>query len=693
MHIITTYPLWYIIFCLLFGALVSFILYYRSKALSDFSRALVIVLSVIRFVVVSLLAFFLLEPMLKLLQFEVEKPVIVVGIDNSSSMVMTADSAQVRQLINQLPEFNEELSGDYEIRTYTFGERVNDDPEFNFQDKETDMSAFINELNNRYSNRNLGAVVMVSDGIYNRGMNPVHQSGKIQAPLYTIATGDTTPQRDVLIREVVHNELAFLGNDFPVEVLVEATGFSNHSTAVSISQKGQVLAEEVISLDTENYQRAMRFVLPAEATGIQKYTVRVAPLDGEFTLANNQRDIYIEVLDSKQKILLMANAPHPDIRAIRLAVEANENYALEVYHPSDTFPEFKNYHLVILHGLPSLRNPYDTQLSALRNENIPAWFILTGQTDLQKFNALDVGVRISDTRSTSNSAGSAFNPSFSLFNLDTEEGSHFAKLPPLQVPFGEYRLTTQGQTLMNQRIGSVKTVFPLWTFCDHDTWKTAVLSGEGIWRWRTMSYADFNAHTVFNNLVQKSVQYLASRESKEFLRVSGARSFRENEEVVFRAQAYNRSYELYTDPEVQMVITDDEDRKYEFNFSRAGNAYRLVAGNLPAGNYTYTVVADDGNDRHQVNGAFSVVAVNVETVRTAANHRLLFQMADAGGGEMLSINDFSSLAEKLKTSGEIASVVYERKTLSDLINLRWIFFILLAFFAVEWFIRKRNGAY
>lgn len=651
------------------------------------------VLWVIRFSVVSILAFFLLEPMLKLIQFEIEKPVIVVGIDNSSSMVMTADSTSVQKLINQLPEFEAQLSSDYELRTYTFGESVNDDPAFNFQNKETDISSFINEVNNRYSNRNLGAVVLISDGIYNRGMNPVHQSGKIQAPLYTIATGDTTPQRDILVREVVHNELAFLGNDFPVEVLVEALGFRGQSTAVSISHEGQVLAEEVVRIDAENYQRAMRFILPAESTGIQKYTIRMAALDGEFTLANNQRDIYIEVMDSKQKILLMANSPHPDIRAIRLAIEANENYALEVYHPTDTFPVLKNYHLVIVHGLPSLRYPYDSQFNAMRNEGVPAWFVLTGQTDLQKFNALDAGIRITDTRTSSNAAGSAFNPSFSLFNMDTEQGSHFGKLPPLQVPFGEYRLTTQGQTLMNQRIGSVRTEFPLWTFCDHDTWKTAILSGEGLWRWRTMSYADFNSHATFNNLVQKTVQYLASRESKEYLRVSGARSFRENEEVVFRAQTYNRSYELYTDPEVQMTITDEEDREYEFNFSRAGNAYRLVAGNLPAGNYTYTVVADDGNDRHTTRGAFSVVAVNIESVRTAANHRLLFQMADAGGGEMLSVDEFVNLAERLKSSGDIASVSYERKSLSDLINLRWIFFILLAFFAVEWFIRKRNGAY
>jgi hypothetical protein len=694
LHIITTYPLWYLIFCLLLGAGVSLLLYYRSKELNDFPKPLIAFLSVVRFIAVTLLAFFLLEPMLKLLQFEVEKPVIVIGIDNSTSMVMTSDSLNVRNITNeQLAILQNELSGEFEVRTYSFGERINEEPRFDYSDKETDISAFLNELHNRYSNRNLGAVVLMSDGLYNRGMNPIHQTHKVSAPVYTVATGDTTPQRDVLIREVVHNELAFLGNDFPVEVLIEASGFSGNSTAVTVTHKGAQLKQEQIQINHDNFQQALRFVLTAEETGIQKYTIAVAPLDGEFTRANNTRDIYIEVLDSKQKVLLMANSSHPDIRAIRMAIEANDNYALDVYLPADTFPVFENYHLVILHGIPSLRNSYDQALKGLQAKGIPVWAILTGQTDIQKFNDLNTGVRISNTRTTSNAASAAFNPSFSLFNIDAEQGNHFGKLPPLQVPFGEYRLTTQGQTVMNQRIGTVKTEFPLWTFCGHDDWKTGILSGEGIWRWRTMSYADFGSHEVFNTMVQKTVQYLASRENKEFLRVSGARSYRENEEIIFRAETYNRSYELYTDPEVQMIITDEDGRKFEFNFSRSGNAYRLVAGNLPAGNYSYTVISDDGNEQHKVNGAFSVVAVNIESAATAANHRLLYQMASTTGGEMLTAKEFMTLGEKLKASTEIASVVYERKSLADLINLRWIFFVLLALFAIEWFVRKRNGAY
>lgn len=661
--------------------------------MQDFSRGLIVFLSLFRFIAASLLAFFLLEPMLKLIRQEVEKPVIVIGIDNSESMVMSADSAEVRALATQqLAALKQALNDDYELRTYSFGDAVNETSDFGFTEKETNISSFFGEIENRYSNRNLGAVILASDGLYNRGLNPVHQTSQILAPVYSIALGDTTPRKDIVINEILHNELAYLGNDFPIEVLIDARGFAGASTAVTLRHNGQELSQEVIRFDGEQTQQTVRFLTEATTVGIQQYTITAEPLEGEFTTGNNSRNIYIEVLDSQQKILMLANSPHPDLRAIKLAVEANENYTLDLILAGDEIPSLEEYHLVIFHGLPSSRNTMSAVRDRVQN-NVPAWFILTGQTNLSEFNNWNTGVNIIEAQRSTNPAGASFNATFSLFNVDAETGNYFGSLPPLNVPFGEYQQTAQGQMLMSQRIGSVKTEFPLWTFCDQNEWKTAILSGEGIWRWRTMSYADKGSHRTFNELVHKTVQYLASRENKDFLRVSGAKSFRENEDIVFRAEAYNRSYELTTDPEIRMVITDEEAQNFEFNFSRSGNAYRLNAGHLPAGNYTYRVISDGADEQHEVSGAFSVVSVNIESVAIVANHQLLYQISSATGGEMLYAGDVSTLPNRINESREIASVVYERKELSDLINLRWIFFILLGLFAVEWFIRKRQGAY
>ena len=39
------------------------------------------------------------------------------------------------------------------------------------------------------------------------------------------------------------------------------------------------------------------------------------------------------------------------------------------------------------------------------------------------------------------------------------------------------------------------------------------------------------------------------------------------------------------------------------------------------------------------------------------------------------------------------AMLWSEKKLKDFINLKWVFFLLMAFLAAEWFLRKRSGAY
>lgn len=694
MQIITTYHPALIFVCAIIGAAVAWFLYRKDKNLSDFSRNLILFLSFLRFAGFTLLAFFLLEPMLKFVRQEVEKPVIVIGIDNSESMVMTKDSTQTKTLLNEgITQLREQLGDRFDVRTYSFGDRIQEESSPNFSDKETDISALIDEVYNRYSNRNLGAVVLATDGIYNRGFNPLYQSQKIKAPVFTIALGDTTQQKDLLIKEVLHNQLAYLGNDFPVEVMVNANGFSGKTSLLTISHKGNEVARNELQFGRESDQQILKFTLSAETTGIQRYTVSIQPLDGEFTLLNNTRDIYIEVLDSKQKVLLLANAPHPDIRAVEESINENDNYTIDIRLAGETIQNLAAYNLVILHGLPSQNHGITDVVSNLREKSLPTWIVITGQTDINLLNQMKAGITISGLRSGNTDAASTFNPAFSLFNIDSDQGNHFGKLPPLSAPFGTFKVTAQGQSLMNQRIGTVTTDFPLFVFCEQEGWKTGILAGEGIWRWRLMSYAEKASHSNFNALIQKTVQYLAAKENKSYFRVFGSGSFKENEEIIFRAERYNKSYELITEPEVQMIITDNEGNQFDFTFSRNAQAYRLSAGTLPAGNYSYTATSMSEDGTLVLKGEFSVAAINIETASSAANHQLLYQLSEETGGRLIYPENFDGLAQLINSNQEIAGIIYTKKELADLINLRWIFFVILALFAIEWYIRKRNGAY
>jgi hypothetical protein len=119
----------------------------------------------------------------------------------------------------------------------------------------------------------------------------------------------------------------------------------------------------------------------------------------------------------------------------------------------------------------------------------------------------------------------------------------------------------------------------------------------------------------------------------------------------------------------------------------------LQVGQLPVGHYRYeaNVMGDTGNLIEK--GEFSVSALQLESVNTVADHRLLYQFAHDNQGEMVYPSGMNALAEMIRNKKGIVSVSYENKQLDDLINYKWILALLILLLGTEWLLRKRAGTY
>lgn len=692
------YPAWYFIFCVLLGAAYALALYFRDKTFHDQSKRLSWLLGTLRFITVTILSMLLLSPLLKSIVTNTQKPIIVLAQDESESVGAAMKPEQRAAYQAAFQKLASDLGKQYEVKQYAFGNDVREGVDFKYEDKVTNLSKVLTNMYDLYSNQNLGAIVLATDGIYNEGSNPVYLNTKLTAPIYVVALGDTTIKKDVILKRVFSNKIAYLGDKFSVQVDVAAQNSAGSVTSLSVYKvegaNARKLQQTPINIDKNDFFATREIVLDAQQAGVLRYRIVLESVAGEATTANNSKDIFVEVLDARQKILILANAPHPDITAIRQTIEANKNYQVEIAFINSLTKNVGTYDFVILHQLPSRTNDASAVLTTLQNKRIPRLYIAGMQTNFSRLNQLQSLVTIqADGRSTNDVQG-RIAPTFNNFTINERLINELPNFPPLTAPFGEFKASAGASVLLYQRIGKVDTRYPLLVLGEELGVKTGVLCAEGLWKWRLFDYLQNQNHELFGEVVGKSVQYLSVKEDKRKFRVTPSKNiFNENEAVYFDAELYNDNYELINEPDATITITNAENKEFNFTFNKTGRAYTLNAGIFPVGNYTYRAAVNYNAQSLNTSGQFSVQPIQLELFETTANHNLLRLLSDKFGGAIVYPNNMQSIANMIKEKGTVKPVIYETAKTRAVINLKWIFFLLLFLLTGEWFLRRYFGAY
>lgn len=694
-EIVTEKPVWFILFCVLAGAGYSFFLYRKEKLLTEIQPWMKNMLAVFRFLTVTILSFLLLSPLVRSVFREIEKPIVVIAQDHSSSLSAVGDtsSSAKKQYAEAMNRLSDLLSKNYTVKSFSFGDKITDGLDYNFSDRQTDFSQLMEEINVRFANRNLGAVIIASDGLYNKGSSPLNSIGELKVPFYSIALGDTTVHKDLILSKINHNKVAFLGNTFPVEVVVDARQCAGEKAVLTIVKDSLTVFSKNVDLSGNRYHINVPVFLEAKTKGVQHYRAQLSRLNGEINVINNQADFFVEVEENKQRILILANAPHPDLFALKTAIEATQNYDADIKTAKEFDGNSTGYNLIIFHQVPSINLPNAPWMERIQNTDVSLFYILGSQTSVYAFNNLKPGINISQATNRNNEILANPVSDFSLFSVDNEALKYVSGLPPLISPFGNYQPGSNIYSLLNQRIGNINTQQPLLFFNQTSGKKIAVLAGEGIWKWRMKEFADHNNHLIVDDLITKTVQYLSVKEKRSPFRVSYKNNFNENEALVFDAELYNESGELVNDPEVKITITNSEKQSFPFTFSKQGKAYTLNAGLFRVGNYRFKAEVKLGDKIYNESGEFVINALMIENTETVADHQLLYALANKSGGQLFYPGQTEELAKMIEQREDIKSVSYSQKKLEDFIHLKWIFALIILLLSAEWLLRKRSGAY
>lgn len=612
------------------------------------------------------------------------------GYDNSNSILLGGDSVYYRNVFPaKLTNLINELQKRFDVKTYSLGDQVQNRSGIDFKDKQTDISSFFGEIESRYTNRNVGAIIMATDGIYNHGSDPFYAAKRLPFPIYTIALGDTSIRKDIFIKKITFNKSVFVGDKFPVEILLEMNKCAGLSSKLNIYQGKQMLFNTVVASEGDRSFKKITLMLDAKSTGIQRFTVRIAEVTGEINKDNNSQDFFIDVVDSRQKIALLFDSPHPDIGTLQQAIGFSSRFEITQFRMNLFKESLARYDLVILNQVPSVTAI--SNLSELMKSPVSLLFILGSQTDFNTFNGLNTGLIINSKRSDFSDALPSFNNEFSRFSVGKDEPALFREFPPLQSPFGVYQYGPLTDVLFFQQLGNIKTATPLIMFFQNPSKKIGIIAGENLWRWRMTNFMVMGDHKSFDELINKIVQFLAVREDKSFFRIRLNPKFNENESVEMDAEVFNPSYEMVNDQDVNILIKDEKMNSFPFVFSKSGKSYFLKAGRFPVGNYTFTATTVQGKNAYSQKGSFTILPLNIEAVNLVADHGLLARISAAHGANIIYPVMIDSLPDILNQRDDIISVSYTQKRLTDLIGTPWLFFLILSLITFEWILRKRNG--
>lgn len=671
---------WWLLLCIGIGLIYAHLFYgkqIRGKLKS--------VLFTLRAIMVTLICLLILSPLISSKEEVEEKPLLIIAQDNSESIPLgVSNNFNPKQYQTDLKSLENQLKQQYDIAFLSFGDKVRPKEEWNFKDQQTDVSELFDYINDQYANRNIGALILASDGIINKGLSVAAQDLFKQTTIYTIGLGDTTVKKDLLIRNINYNKIAYLGNEYPLEINLSAFRSKGSKSMLTVeSADGQHIIRP-IQIDDDFWKQTITLKLEAKKVGTQVIHVAVKPLDQEVSTTNNRQTVYIDVLEGKEKVLILANAPHPDISALKQGISVNKNYDVDVVFPFENPKNIDQYQVVILHNLPSSLKSASGILPQLSNKSV--WYIVGAGTDMNQLNQLQAQTKFTDAIPQEQYA--VLNKNFYNFTISEDAQAFFNNLPPLIAPAGKMIVSGDYDVLLQQRSPAQS---PLMVF-KKGTRNSAFLLGEGLWRWRLENYKATSNFNAFEEFVAKTVQFLSIKEDKRKFRVYPIKPrFLANEEAFFRAELYNDNYEPLTSAEITLEIKSKSGKKFSFVFSKKESFYELNAGLLPAEEYDFYAKTNTGGKLLESTGHFVVEEIAVEYLNTTANHQFLYQLAKTSGGEFVLPNELQKLNQLISENEKITTIVHTDNTYKELINLRWIFGLLVLLLSVEWFLRKRNG--
>ncbi len=296
----------------------------------------------------------------------------VILADNSQSLRIQDPGAnssrgmQIKNLLNaEDAPWQMRLAQDFDLRRYIFDSRLQSVPDFSqieFNGSQTSLIGILNGLKERFRDRPLAGVLLLTDGIATDSKQATFDPIGLP-PIYPVIAGAESNSNSKTLKDMAISHLSITTTSFedaPVTIQADVSQTSLPKakvTAQVIDETGAIVKQETQAFTSDNSPLPFRFQIRPTKPGLSFYEVRVRtedeakqsdgpwkpyplvseikgssstiqPSSIEATQANNRRLIAVDRGSAKYRVLYLCGRPNWEYKFLRRAIESDEQVQL-----------------------------------------------------------------------------------------------------------------------------------------------------------------------------------------------------------------------------------------------------------------------------------------------------------------------------------------------------------------------------
>jgi hypothetical protein len=712
-------------------------LYRRAFTVTGTGRTSARALAILRVLIVAAIAALLLNPVATRTSRDTTKPPLLVLLDTSHSMSIRDVDGKTRFEAERAAtledtELMQRLRSQYDCRLLRLADTATPQDIDAFlktaqpDGTHTHIGEAILSALGGVSSAASGGILLVSDGRNNGDADPIaaaHQARERRFPLFTLCLGDTKQTPDVALVNRKPQIYAVPQQRVTLTAEVQSVGYGGQTAQADLLRAGKVVQTRAIQLD-DHKPVPLSFEVQENQEGTYRYTLSVRPMPKELTTSNNRSSVFLQVLKSKARVLVLEGRPSWDakflIKALRtdpsievdaiFKITSEKYFAITGGKQTDsqssgpiqipkTAAELAKYDVVIIgkgyegffdaqqtEGLKSYVANHAGNLIFLRGKPDERTEALRGLEPIQW--SAD---QINDIRMQLTEEGQR-NPAFNFSNVPSAQDA-VQKLPTMisaTKVVGEKALAVvlaRAVGVASGAAGADTHEMAVLAYQNYGQGKVLSLVGEGLWRWALLPPEMKDYTTCYSDFWTQLIRWMVNQSDflpgQDVSLKTDHATYANGDSVTLMAFVRGKQQEALP----PVTITQPDGRTSRIALGKGGSQADFVGTYRPQEPGEYVASLDRPRGGSLI-VPFSVYPDSQEDLVTAADPDLMRQIAHEGGGEALTAATLRDLPDKLK---QARSILTEKTASRSTWDKGWVLALIMSLLTCEWLLRRRFG--